>query len=166
MMPKRFEFSKNNISSWMKPQLLLMKFLMILPLISCLLVCMIQTCVNTCNSISLPWKWSCNGRVKVYRGRHLLSSLDRLMELRKQAGSPSQKPFCPSDPLSPVPFQEYFHMASPGISPGSRVVSRLCLEAPVRDVWQSCWRGNGVIMLFLWSPFLGKLIIIFFILSC
>lgn len=69
MTPKRFEFSKNNVTSWMKPQLLLMQFLIILPLISCLLVCMIQACVNTRNSISLPWKWSCNGRVKVYRGK-------------------------------------------------------------------------------------------------
>lgn len=69
MMPGRVEFSKNSVSSWMKLHLQLMQFLIILPLISCLLACMIQTCVNTCNSVSLLWKWSSDGRVKVYGGK-------------------------------------------------------------------------------------------------
>lgn len=163
MMPKRSEFSKNNISSWMKPQLLLMKFLMILPLISCLLVCMIQTCVNTRNSISLPWKWSCSGRVKVYRGKTFTIFIRSTDGAEKTGRLFITKAFLSIRSSEPCPFSGVFPHGIPWHLP-RQPCGKQALSA--RDVWQSCRRGNGVIMLFLWSPFLGKLIIIFFILFC
>lgn len=105
MVTKRFWFSKNAAFRWLKPQLLLMQLLIILPLIPSFLVCMIQTYVNTSNGASLRWE------------RH------RVKETRLTgAGDLSWKPFCPWDPLCiPKQLLEW-------------EVRYLCLVVPRREV--------------------------------
>lgn len=78
---KRFWFSKNNAFHGLKPQLLLMQLLIILPLIPSFLVCMIQTYVNTSNDASLWWEQCC------------------VRDKSHGAGDLSWKPFCPWSPL-------------------------------------------------------------------
>lgn len=75
--------------------------------------------------------------------RGLPHSLGQTMKLRKQAGSPSQKPICLSYPLSLLPFQEHSY------HPSVHVMFRPWLKVPGRDIWQSCQRESDVIMLFL-----------------
>lgn len=82
MVTKRFWFSKNNAFHWLKPQLLLMQLLILLPLIPSFLVCMIQTYVNTSNGASPRWKQHC------VKETGLMG-----------AGDLSWKFFCPWDPL-------------------------------------------------------------------
>lgn len=124
MVTKRFWFSKNNAFHWLKPQLLLMQLLIILPLIPSFLVCMIQTYVNTSNGASLRWEQCCVKKT-------------RLMG----AGDWSWKPFCPWDPLC---------ILKQLLERGVRYLS---LVAPRRQDWGKwcCFLSCNVLSYKTWS---------------
>lgn len=138
-----------------------MQFLIILPLISCLLACMTQTCVNTCNRVSLLWKWSSDGRVEVYGSRRLTTFIrpnDGAEETGRQALHHKSLFVCHI-------LWVLSHFRYILYRPSVHMMFRLWLKVPGKDIWQNCQGGSDVIILFLWCPALGKLIIMFFIFS-